>query len=189
MDCNIADLKQYKYDEISNKMMGCRYTLRTLERIPDGTDGTNDTDGTNERTKRLHTNTFLTTTNTITNITLSYHSNQHERVGALLSHHPGCDYTSVGLGKDTHGTRGPLRRKAVGGPNKQEQALSRLSSRNKNSPHCHHEIIQKVFAGVHKGQKPCACKGNASSAKKQTETIIKFAGHEGDLFLGRELWW
>ena len=58
---------------------------------------------------------FLTTTNTNTTITLQHDSNQHVRVGALQSHHPGCDYTPVGPGKDFHGTRGLLRRKAVGG--------------------------------------------------------------------------
>ena len=53
---------------------------------------------------------------------------------------------------------GPLRRKAVGGPNNHcvddttsddstTQALSRLSLRNKNSSHCHLEIIHGGGAG------------------------------------------
>ena len=42
------------------------------------------------------------------------HTTPH-RVGALTSCHPGHDVTPVGPGKDTHGTLGPLRRKAVGG--------------------------------------------------------------------------
>ena len=39
-----------------------------------------------------------------------------QRVVAFQSHHPGCDYTPVCPGKDTHSTRGPVRGKAVGGP-------------------------------------------------------------------------
>ena len=37
---------------------------------------------------------------------------------ALRGHirHPGCDCTPVGPGKDTYGTLGPVRGKAVGGP-------------------------------------------------------------------------
>ena len=34
-----------------------------------------------------------------------------------MAHHPGCVITPVGPGKDTHGTLGPVRGKAVGGPN------------------------------------------------------------------------
>ena len=50
------------------------------------------------------------------------HDNDHShdttttRVGALVAHHPGWVITPVGPGKDTHGSLGPLRRKAVGGP-------------------------------------------------------------------------
>ena len=49
------------------------------------------------------------------------HDNDHlhdttTRVGALVAHHPGWVITPVGPGKDTHGTLGPSRRKAVGGP-------------------------------------------------------------------------
>ena len=49
------------------------------------------------------------------------HDNDHPhdtttRVGALVAHHPGWVITPVGPGKDTHGTLGPSRRKAVGGP-------------------------------------------------------------------------
>ena len=43
-------------------------------------------------------------------------TDQHIRVGALWSHHPGCDYTPVGPSKDTHGTRRPVRGKGVDGP-------------------------------------------------------------------------
>ena len=37
------------------------------------------------------------------------HANNHTRVGALWPHHPGCDCSPVGLGKDTHGTLEPER--------------------------------------------------------------------------------
>ena len=53
MDCDIADIKRYKYDEISNKMT-VGTPSETLEQMLDGTsgtDGTNATNGTNEMTE------------------------------------------------------------------------------------------------------------------------------------------
>ena len=44
------------------------------------------------------------------------------RVGALSQSHPGLCGTPVGPGKDTHGTRGPVREKAVGGPSTSHHA-------------------------------------------------------------------
>ena len=48
--------------------------------------------------------------------TMTTYTTQPQRVGALVAHHPGWVITPVGPGGDTHGTLGPLRRKAVGGP-------------------------------------------------------------------------
>ena len=149
----------------SRNAKGTPINLRTLERILDRTDGmigTDGTNGTNEKYSQLHTNAFLTTTTTTTNttITLQHDSNQHERVGALQSHHPGCDYTPVGPGNDTDGAR-PPRRKAVW-PDKPlhvRHDFRRQHNKNrpcvdcrceKNSSHCHLEIIRGGGAGSSK---------------------------------------
>ena len=47
---------------------------------------------------------------------MTTNTTQPQRVGALVAHHPGRVITPVGPGKDTHGTLGPVRGKAVGGP-------------------------------------------------------------------------
>ena len=67
----------------------------------------------NER--RPHDKSTWQFTTTIT--TMITYTTQPQGVGALVTHHPGWVITPVGPGKDTHGTLGPLRRKAVGGPN------------------------------------------------------------------------
>ena len=61
---------------------------------------------------QLYTNTFLTTTTTNTITTTRP---QPTRKGWRFCHHRGCDYTPVSPGKDTHGSRRPLQRMAVGG--------------------------------------------------------------------------
>ena len=56
---------------------------------------------------------------------MTTYTTQPQSVGALVAHHPGSLNTQVGPGKYTHGTLGPLRREAVGGPINAPQAKSR----------------------------------------------------------------
>ena len=70
------------------------------------------------------------------------HDHLHDtttRVGALVIHHPGWIITPVGPGKDTHGTLGPLRREAVGGPTTRPKG----EASDNDAPHEHHK--REVF--------------------------------------------